>query len=76
MKNVLSRAAPPAVAIAVGLAFPTDAAAYIDLATGSHLLQLALAGFFASLATLRLYWHRIKLWRASGPGESQQDDPH
>jgi hypothetical protein len=39
---------------------PTDAWAYVDPGTGSYLFQLAAAGFFASMFTLRQYWDVLK----------------
>jgi hypothetical protein len=39
---------------------PTDAWAYIDPGTGSYLFQLAAAGFFAGMFTLRQYWDVVK----------------
>ncbi len=41
------------------LATPTPAAAYLDPATGSMILQIAVGGLLAVLATTRLYWHRL-----------------
>jgi hypothetical protein len=37
-----------------------DAQAYLDPGTGSVALQLLLAGVVGTLATVRLYWDRIK----------------
>lgn len=39
---------------------PTDAWAYVDPGTGSYLFQLAAAGFFAGMFTLRHYWAVVK----------------
>lgn len=37
-----------------------DAHAYLDPGTGSVALQLLLAGVVGGLATVRLYWDRVK----------------
>ena len=47
---------------AAALAAPNDAWAYLDAGTGSYLFQLAVAGLFAGMMTLKIYWMRIKLW--------------
>ena len=36
-----------------------QAHAYIDLGSGSLLLQTLLASFFASLFTIKVFWHRL-----------------
>ena len=42
------------------LAWKTETAfAYIDLGTGSFLLQMLLATLFASLFTIKIFWNRI-----------------
>ena len=37
-----------------------DYFAYLDPVSGSTLFQLAVAGLFSVLATVRLYWSRIR----------------
>lgn len=37
-----------------------DVQAYLDPGTGSVALQLILGGIVAALATIRLYWDRLK----------------
>jgi hypothetical protein len=37
-----------------------DAEAYIDPGMGSYFFQLLVAGFFAGLYGLRLYWGRLR----------------
>jgi hypothetical protein len=58
------------------LAFPLDACAYLDVGTGSYLFQLAIAGFFAGLMTIKLYYHRIMMWfralRAPAPAPTDK----
>jgi hypothetical protein len=46
----------------LALIFPKSADAYLDPGTGSSVLQLALAGFFAASFCLRLGWKRVKSW--------------
>jgi hypothetical protein len=57
------------------LAFQLDAWAYLDVGTGSYLFQLAIAGFFAGLMTIKLYYQRIMLWfrarRSPAPGPAE-----
>lgn len=56
---------------------PTDAWAYVDPGTGSFLFQLAAAGFFAGLFTLRRYWDAVKARfgrPATIPGRNQSTD--
>lgn len=36
-----------------------EAHAYIDIGTGTILFQMLLAGLFAGLFTLKLFWHRL-----------------
>ncbi len=38
------------------------ALAYIDPGTGSFLLQLMLAGLLGGLASIRIFWSRIRLF--------------
>jgi hypothetical protein len=40
--------------------FPTTVYAYLDPSTGSIALQVIVGGLLAALATIRLYWKRIK----------------
>lgn len=43
---------------------PSLAAAYVDPATGSYVLQLLLAGLLGALFALKVFWHRaIGLFR-------------
>ena len=47
------------VALAI-VAFTVDLEAYIDPGTGSYLFQLAVAGLFAALYTIKRYWRGIR----------------
>ena len=49
---------------------PADAWAYIDPGTGSYLFQLAAAGFFAGMFTLRQYWGALKTRFGRQPASS------
>lgn len=53
----------PVVLGALSLAaMPVDAWAYLDPGTGSYVLQMAAAGFFAAMVTMRSYMQYIKAW--------------
>ena len=42
------------------IGFPTRAEAYLDPGTGSMVLQIAVGGILAVLATTKLYWNRLR----------------
>ena len=64
------RSLVPVLAGVLVLAFPVNAWAYLDPGTGSYLFQLAVAGLFAGLMTLKIYFERIKNWfRARGASD-------
>ncbi len=50
---------------AIGLAFAlyvfssTNSFAYLDMGTGSYIIQAVLAGFFASLFFIKTYWFKV-----------------
>jgi hypothetical protein len=72
------RSLVPVLALGVAvLAVPVDAWAYLDPGTGSYLFQLAVAGFFAGMMTLKIYYARIKAWiRARrAPAAPAPDEP-
>jgi hypothetical protein len=58
MKLNLSFSAMCAMLMLVG--FPGRAEAYLDPGTGSMVLQIAVGGLLAVLATTRLYWTRVR----------------
>jgi len=58
----LSRSFVPVLAALLALAVPVNAWAYLDPGTGSYLFQLAAAGIFAGMMTIKLYYQRIKNW--------------
>lgn len=63
-----------ALPLAVLLATPADAWAYLDAGTGSYLIQLAAAGILAGFVTLRMYFQRVKDWFRAKKGGSD-DSP-
>jgi hypothetical protein len=68
-----------AVAVAAGvgalLVAPVDAWAYLDPGTGSFVLQMAAAGFFAAMVTLRQYMAYIKAWFKGGSAKKDDQAP-
>lgn len=42
------------------LIYTQSAFAYLDPGTGSLMLQMMIAGILGGLATIKLYWYRIK----------------
>ncbi|MCX7017044.1 MAG: hypothetical protein NTW86_31535 [Candidatus Sumerlaeota bacterium] len=45
---------------AVSLVIPPNAHAYLDLGTGSYILQLAAAAVLGALFALKLFWANVK----------------
>ena len=39
--------------------FSTKSFAYLDMGTGSYIIQAVLAGFFASLFFIKTYWFKV-----------------
>lgn len=48
-----------ALALALTLAAPGEAQAYLDLGTGSAVIQIVIASVAGALLSLKLYWHRL-----------------
>ena len=46
--------------IAICIAPPRNAQAYIDPGTGNYLLQIVLAAMFGALFALKIFWAKIK----------------
>jgi hypothetical protein len=42
------------------IVFPVTAAAYVDPATGSIILQVAIGGLLTAVAATKLYWKRLR----------------
>ena len=53
---------------------PRQALAYIDPGTGSIILQVAIGGIAAVLATGKIYWYKIKWFFFKGPKEDKNSD--
>lgn len=47
------------ITAALGTATTGTAHGYIDVGTGSMLLQILVAGFFGGLLTLKVFWRRV-----------------
>jgi len=58
MTKVFSYTAVCVILLLIG--FPTRAEAYLDPGSGSIVLQVAIGGILAAMATTRLYWKRLK----------------
>jgi hypothetical protein len=43
------------------LTFSHSVFAYLDLGTGSFILQMLIAGFMGAMYTLKLYWYKVKV---------------
>ena len=50
----------PVLLVALWLALPGTAHAYLDPGTGSYLLQLLVGGFLGGLYAVKIFWGRIK----------------
>lgn len=48
------------VSLLLIIAFPCFAYAYLDPGTGSYILQILIAAFFAGLYALKRYWYQVK----------------
>lgn len=51
--------------IALLLGLPSYAMAYLDPATGSMALQMAVGGLLAGLAVVKMYWRKIRSYFGS-----------
>ena len=58
MTKVFSYTAICVILLLIG--FPTRAQAYLDPGSGSIVLQVAIGGILAAMATTRLYWNRLR----------------
>jgi hypothetical protein len=56
------------------LAIPDDAAAYIDPAAGSLVLQLVLGGVAGLGVIAKIYWRRLKTLFRRGPDQPTPSD--
>lgn len=55
------------------LLFPREAAAYLDAASGTAILQGLIAALGAVLVALRLFWRRILAWLGLRAPTSQDE---
>ena len=64
---------------ALGLAFTlyflssTNSFAYLDMGTGSYIIQAILAGFFASLFFIKTYWFKLSQFISKIFSRSKED---
>ena len=55
--------------------FNVDSAhAYLDPGTGSILIQGLIAAIAGGLYTLKIYWHKIKMFLSSSTDENSEED--
>ena len=54
--------------------YPQVADAYIDLGTGSLIVQALIAAAFGVSLTVKIYWHKIKNFFGFGSRDKQKDD--
>ena len=63
----------------LGLAFTiyflssTNSFAYLDMGTGSYIIQAILAGFFASLFFIKTYWFKLSKFFSKVFSRSKED---
>jgi hypothetical protein len=55
------------------LLFTKDSEAYIDPGSGSYVLQLLVASFFAILFALKMFWRNIKAFFSRTGGKNNQN---
>ena len=53
--------------------FTRQSDAYIDPGSGSYVLQLIVASFFAIVFTLKVFWRNIRAFFAGASGKKQTD---
>ena len=51
----------------------SNAYAYLDMGTGSYILQAILAGFFASLFFIKTYWFKLSKFISKVFSRSKED---
>ena len=53
----------------------SSAHAYIDMGTGSYLLQIALASILTAGVGIKIFWHKIKAFftRGGTPGDNSTE---
>ena len=61
------------LAISIFFLTTTNSYAYLDMGTGSYIIQAILAGFFASLFFLKVYWFKFSNFISKIFGRSKED---
>lgn len=56
----IKKTAPPIIVLFLFVAYAEPAHAYIDMGTGSYVIQMVLAGMLSVGVALRVFWGRIK----------------
>ena len=59
--------------LAILMAFSKTSEAYIDPGSGSYVLQLIVASFFAIVFTLKVFWRNIKAFFSGAGGKKSTD---
>jgi len=44
------------------LVFPDNAYAYIDLGTGSYIIQIFIASFIGIIFSMKIYWRKVRTY--------------
>ncbi len=65
----------PVLGALIVLVTPRHAFAYLDPGTGSYLIQMAAAGLFAGMFTLKMYWTNLKMWIQGKRAAAKTDEP-
>jgi hypothetical protein len=74
MKRLIGKTAyAAALVIGLFLASTGSSRAYIDPGTGSYVLQLAAAGVFAALVTVKTFWKSIRSSLVRRTGERHKE---
>jgi hypothetical protein len=55
------------------LLFAKDSEAYIDPGSGSYVLQLLVASFFAVIFTVKMFWRNIKAFFSKTGGKKHEN---
>jgi hypothetical protein len=61
-----------AISVGISLVVASDAAAYIDLGTGSYVLQALIGGLMVGLFVLKSYWNKLKGFLGLTTSDSNQ----
>ena len=61
------------LAILIFFLTSTNSFAYLDMGTGSYIIQAILAGFFATLFFIKVYWFKFSKFISKIFGKSKED---